>query len=105
MMSLEHPRDTLGLTNRHFRWKNQIRERASLFIPPGCRYVARKIRAAISGEEQPEKPRATCSVSKAWKGEGSQGEGSRQEPLVRDPGFEPEPEGRAPDRSVEECRS
>ncbi|KAG5852365.1 hypothetical protein ANANG_G00061630 [Anguilla anguilla] len=87
--------------NQYFWGECRIFELASLFPLPGCRYVARKIRAAVRGEEQPEKPiKSACSASKAWKGEGS-----RREHSVQDPMFEPKPEGAAPAQSVEECRS
>ncbi|KAG7463672.1 hypothetical protein MATL_G00179060 [Megalops atlanticus] len=74
--------------------------RAGLSLP-ACRYVARKVRAAVGGEEQPEKPlKAACGSAKARKGGGAWGE--RQTPGS---GFEPVPKGGAPDTQVEQCRS
>ncbi|KAI1885458.1 hypothetical protein AGOR_G00220410 [Albula goreensis] len=64
-----------------------------------CRYVVRKIRAAASGEEQPEKPKKTsCSISKTWKGEESQSEGAESR-------LRPALQGGAKDQQVEQCGS
>ncbi|KAJ8246703.1 hypothetical protein GJAV_G00254470 [Gymnothorax javanicus] len=80
-----------------FKYKLQvIRE-----LGNGCRYVARKISAAIRGEEQPQKPvKSECSISKAWKGEGSARKRSALEPE-----FDKAPQSPSADRSLAECGS
>lgn len=69
-------------------------------IVNGCLYLARKIRAAICGEVQPEKPvNSVCGLSKAWKEEKS------QEKVSKDSMFESEPKGAVPSQAVGDCRS